>query len=132
MSRRRTIIRDERGQTMVEFALVVPILCVVLFGVLQFGALYNDYVTLTDATRVGARKAAVSRHEANPEGAAEAAARASADGLDQGQLDIDVNASGWEHGETVTVTATYPYEIDLLGFVVAAGDLESETTERVE
>jgi Flp pilus assembly protein TadG len=132
MSRRRNIIRDEKGQTMVEFALVIPILCVVLFGVLQFGALYNDYVTLTDATRVGARKAAVSRHEANPEGAAEAAARASADGLDQGDLDIDVSASGWEHGETVTVTATYPYEIDLLGFVVAAGDLESETTERVE
>ena len=117
---------------MVEFALVIPILCVVLFGVLQFGALYNDYVTLTDATRVGARKAAVSRLEDNPAGEAEAAARASAEGLDQGQLDIDVNATDWEHGETVTVTATYPYEIDLLGFVVAAGDLESETTERVE
>ena len=41
---------NERGQTMVEFALVVPILCVVLFGILQFGALYNDYVTLTDAS----------------------------------------------------------------------------------
>ena len=36
MSRRRIHIRDERGQTMVEFALVVPILCVVLFGILQF------------------------------------------------------------------------------------------------
>ena len=117
---------------MVEFALVIPILCVVLFGVLQFGALYNDYVTLTDATRVGARKAAVSRLETDPAGAAEAAARASADGLDQGDLSVDVSATAWEHGESVTVTATYPYEIDLLGFVVAAGDLESETTERVE
>ena len=132
MSRRRNIIRNEQGQTMVEFALVVPILCIVLFGVLQFGALYNDYVTLTDASRVGARKAAVSRHEANPEGAAEAAARASAPGLDPGDLQINVNATAWEHGEPVTVTATYPYEIDLLGFVVAAGDLTSETTERVE
>ncbi len=117
---------------MVEFALVVPILCVVLFGVLQFGALYNDYVTLTDASRVGARKAAVSRLEANPEGAAEAAARASATGLNPGDLDINVNATAWEHGESVTVEAVYPYEIDLLGFVVAAGDLTSETTERVE
>ena len=70
MSRRRNIFRNERGQTMVEFALVVPILCVVLFGILQFGALYNDYVTLTDATRVGARKAATSRQEANPAAAA--------------------------------------------------------------
>ena len=132
MSRRRTNIRNERGQTMVEFALVVPILCVVLFGILQFGALYNDYVTLTDATRVGARKAATARHEANPEAAAEAAARSSAQGLDPSELDITVTATAWEHGESVTVEGTYPYEIDLLGFVVASGDLTSETTERVE
>ena len=43
---------------MVEFALVIPILCVVLFGVIQFGILYKNYVTLTDAARIGARKAA--------------------------------------------------------------------------
>jgi Flp pilus assembly protein TadG len=132
MSRRRNNIRDERGQTMVEFALVVPILCLILFGVIQFGALYNDYVTLTDASRVGARKAAVSRHEADPAAAAEAAARASASGLDAADLDVDVTATGWEHGESVTVEATYPYNISLLGFVVASGDLSAETTERVE
>lgn len=134
MSRRRNDIRDERGQTMVEFALVVPILCLVLFGVIQFGALYNDYVTLTDASRVGARKAAVSRHEADPAATAAAAARASASGLDPAKLgvNVDVGPSGWEHGESVTVETTYPYEIDLLGFVVASGDLSSETTERVE
>ena len=47
MSRRRNSFRNERGQTMVEFALIVPLLCVILFGVLQFGALYNDYLTPT-------------------------------------------------------------------------------------
>jgi hypothetical protein len=132
MSRRRIDIKNETGQTMVEFALVIPILCVVLFGILQFGALYNDYVTLTDASRVGAREAAVSRHDEFPEDEAEAAARASAAGLDPDKLEIFVDASDWEHGETVTVEAVYPYEIDLLGFVVASGDLTSETTERVE
>lgn len=134
MSRRRTNIRNERGQTMVEFALVIPILCVILFGILQFGALYNDYVTLTDATRVGARKAATSRHEADPEAAAEAAARNSAQDLDPAKVDFTVSTTvtPWEHGEPVTVEGTYPYEIDLLGFVVASGDLTSETTERVE
>ena len=132
MSRRRNIIRNERGQTMVEFALVVPILCLVLFGILQFGALYNDYVPLTDATRVGARTAAVSKYAAKPAAAAEAAARSSASGLNAADLDIDVDATGWERGESVTVTATYPYKINLLGIVVASGSLESETTERVE
>jgi Flp pilus assembly protein TadG len=132
MSRFHNIIRNERGQTMVEFALVVPILCVVLFGIMQFGALYNDYVTLTDASRVGARKATVSKYEVNPEAAAEAAARNSAKGLDPDKLGVLVSATGWERGQSVTVVATYPYEIDLLGFVVASGDLTSETTERVE
>lgn len=117
---------------MVEFALVVPILLVVLFGVIQFGVVYKDYVTITDASRVGARKAAVSRNEANPEGVAEAAVRGSASGLDQAQLGVSVSATAWEHGEDVTVTATYPYEVDLLGLVVASGQLESTTTERVE
>jgi Flp pilus assembly protein TadG len=129
MSRR---LRNEKGQTLVEFALVAPLLLVIVFAVVQFGVAYNDYVTLTDATRVGARKAAVSRHEADPEAVAEAAARDSASGLDQDELDVSVTATAWEHGGSVTVESTYPYEIDLLGFVVASGDLRSETTERVE
>lgn len=116
---------------MVEFALVVPLMLVILFGVIQFGMVYNDYVTLTDATRVGARKAAVSRHEANPVGVTVAKVGSSASGLDLSKLNVSVNGT-WEHGEDVTVSATYPYDVDLLGFVVASGDLESATTERVE
>ena len=58
--------RSERGQTMVEFALAMPVLCLVLFGIIQFGVLFNDYLSLTDATRVGARKGAVSRTAVEP------------------------------------------------------------------
>lgn len=135
MNRRH--IASEKGQTLVEFALVVPLLLVILFGIIQFGGVYNDYVALTDATRVGARKAAVSRHSATPEADAEAALRGSAEDIDDPcgvgtGLCVTVSATAWEHGEDVTVAATYPYEIDLLGLVVASGQLESTTTERVE
>lgn len=131
MSRRRNMIRNERGQTMVEFALVVPILCVVLFGILQFGALYNDYVTVTDAARVGARRAAVSRLASDPSAAAEAATRGAAAGLTQSKLQVAVSST-WKQGDPVKVTATYPYSLDLLGVVVKSGNLKSEITERVE
>ena len=47
---------------MTEFAIVLPMLAMLLFGIIQFGILYNNYVTVTDAARAGARKAAVSRH----------------------------------------------------------------------
>lgn len=117
---------------MVEFALVIPILCVVLFGVIQFGIVYKNYVTLTDAARIGARKAAVSRHEADPVGVTVAKVENSASGLDPAKLNVTVTAAAWEHGEDVTVTATYPYSVNLLGFVVANGDLKAKTTERVE
>lgn len=117
---------------MVEFALVVPILCLILFAILQFGVLYNNYVTLTDAARIGARKAAVSRLETDPVAATVAKVRGAASDLDLAKLEVAVTTTGWKHGESVTVEARYPYKVDLLGFVLASGKLTSKTTERVE
>lgn len=131
---RRSRIRDDRGQTMVEFTLVVPLLLVILFGIIQFGIVYNNYITLTDAVRVGARKAAVSRTAAFPADVAKAALLNAADNLDQAKLEprVSITAPVWQQGADVTVTARYPYEIDLLGWVVASGELESEMIERLE
>jgi Flp pilus assembly protein TadG len=116
---------------MVEFALVLPILCLLLFGVIQFGIVFNNYVDLTDAVRAGARKAAVSRQDADPVGTATQAVVNSA-----GDITINPNkvsvTSDWQPGDDVTVQASYPYSISLLGIVVASGDLHSKTTERVE
>jgi Flp pilus assembly protein TadG len=125
-------IQDERGQTMVEFALVIPVLFMVLFGIIQFGILYNDYVTVTDAARVGARKGAVSRTTANPAGLAEAAARNAASGLNQAALDVLITAPVWSPGADIKVELTYPYSIKLFGMALVTGELESATTERIE
>jgi Flp pilus assembly protein TadG len=49
----------ERGQSIVELALVVPVLCVILFALVEFGPVANDQVVLdhaaADGARVGAR-----------------------------------------------------------------------------
>ena len=132
MSRRRRSIREQKGQTMVEFALVMPVLFLVLFGIIQFGALYNDYITLTDAARVGARKAAVSRQTGDPVGLATAATKNAASDLDLAKLTVTVTANVWAAGADVTVKTAYPYEVNILGMVVKTGMLESETTERIE
>lgn len=129
----RTNIRSERGQTMTEFAIILPILLVLLFGIIQFGIVFNNYVTVTDAVRAGSRKAAVSR-PLGP-GGAEAAAidevRSSASDLNQSSLNVTVSSS-WQPGTDVTVTADYPYSISLLGWVVKSGRLTTTTKERVE
>jgi Flp pilus assembly protein TadG len=123
--------RREQGQTMTEFALVLPLLAMLLFGVIQFGIVFYHYVTLTDAVRAGARQGAVGRHVASPAAAVEDRVRTSAADLDQGDLAVTVSSS-WTQGSDVTVTATYPYDISLLGVVVKSGNLSSTTTERVE
>ena len=117
---------------MVEFAIVLPLILTVLFAIIEFGIAYNNYETVTDAARVGARKAAVSRSASNPAAAAEQAARNSATGLDQTKLAVAVNDPTWASGSDVTVVVTYPYSIDIFGIPVKTGVLTASTTERVE
>lgn len=52
--------KTESGQSLVEFALVVPILLVFILGILEFGWLLNAKITLTSAAREGIRAAVVS------------------------------------------------------------------------
>jgi Flp pilus assembly protein TadG len=111
--------------------MILPILLLVLFGIVQLGIVFNHYVTLTDAARAGARKAVVSRQASNPSSATTAAVRASATNLDQSKLGVTVSST-WQPGQDVTVTATYPYQISLLGLIVKSGTLSSQTTERLE
>lgn len=53
------LLRDERGAAMVEFALVVPLLLLLIFGIAEFGRAWNINQTLADAAREGARRAVV-------------------------------------------------------------------------
>jgi hypothetical protein len=116
---------------MTELALALPILALLLFAVIQFGIVFNHYVTLTDATRAGARKAAVARRLPNPRTECLNAVSKSAAGLKSSDLSSDCQST-WQPGADVKVTATYPYTISLLGMVVKSGRLSSTTTERVE
>jgi Flp pilus assembly protein TadG len=116
---------------MTEFAIVLPILCLLVFAIIQFGIAFNNYLTLTDAARAGARKAAVSRLSGNGQSAAISAVDAAAADLNQSNLGVSVSSS-WQQGSTVSVTATYPYSISLLGMVVKSGTLTTTVTERVE
>jgi hypothetical protein len=50
--------RRERGQSMVEMALALPILLLLLAGAVEIGMYYNTYLTLVDATREAARYSA--------------------------------------------------------------------------
>ena len=48
-----------RGQSLVEFALVLVPLMLLILGVIQFGLIFNSYVTMTNAAREGARSGTI-------------------------------------------------------------------------
>jgi Flp pilus assembly protein TadG len=129
------IHRDERGQTAVEFALVAPILIILVLGIMQFGVAFHDYVTITDAARAGARQAVIARLAGGDFTAAQQAVYNAAGGLDHPPLVVTVDdPTPLTAGSTVTVTATYPYSINipLLGLTVVSGNLTATAKEQLE
>jgi Flp pilus assembly protein TadG len=49
------LIRKQKGQALVEIALVLPILLVLLFGIIEFGRILNAYIMVSNASREAAR-----------------------------------------------------------------------------
>jgi Flp pilus assembly protein TadG len=126
-------IRSERGQAIVEFAFVIPLLLLLLLGIMQVAVTYNHYLTITDAARVGARAAAVGRFDNETPAQVEQAAIDAASDLDPNKVNATASNPNWnQSGSDVTVTVSYPYSIDVLGLVVSSGTISSSITERVE
>lgn len=131
MSLEKRNIRNERGQTMTELAMILPLLLILIFGIIQLGLAFNNYLAVTDAVRAGARKGSVSRLSGNPTGDCVTAARNAGADLQQSKFDVTC-VSTWQPGADVTVTGSYPYSINVLGVVVKSGNLTSQVKERVE
>lgn len=56
----KRVLDERKGQGLVEFGLVIPIVLIFLLGIVEFGWLFNAKITLTSAAREGARAAVVS------------------------------------------------------------------------
>ena len=135
----RRSLRTQRGQAVTEFAVILPVLLLVLLAIYQFGVVFNNYIQVTAAAREGARKAAVSRTAGScsaVQTTAINAAKAAAPGLDQSKIGVTVTATctnnAYAPGTDTTVKVTYPYSISILGKIVTSGSLSSSTTMREE
>ena len=135
---RRHIHRQD-GQAFVEFVVILPVLLLVLVAIYQFGQVFVNYMDVTSAAREGARKAAVSRTAGTctaVDSLAVASAKAAGSDLNPSNLTVTVNRTctnnAYAQSSDVTVTAAYPYSINIMGLVVSSGTLTSATTMRVE
>jgi len=124
-------LKSIRGQSLVEFALVLPILVILIFGIIDFGMGLRSYISLTNATREGARFAAVGNVPGSYPGDCTGTVNKTVvgrvctaiEGLDLAEVDI-VSVeypNGQAPGNSVIVSAQYTYNYitplgDLVGF----------------
>ena len=119
--------RSDRGAVAVEFALIFPILIVILIGIIEYGSMFNAQLLVTGAAREGARAMSVSGSVAQ----AQSAAVDASDGLAPALTTADVNVSSatCTDGSDVTVTITYVKPF-LTGFFGASLPLTGTATRR--
>ncbi len=120
----------DRGSAAVEFALLLPLLLLLLLALVQVGVVARDSLVLTQASRAGAREAAVQPSV----DAVDDAVHAAAAGLDPERLRVDVSWSG-SRGAPVTVSVAYDVPIAslLAGWLLPASvSLEASATMRQE
>jgi len=60
------ILRDARGSSAAEFAMMMPIMAIMLFGIIKFGLVFNNYIQLTHAASAAARQLSISRGSTTP------------------------------------------------------------------
>lgn len=125
MSFFRGAARSERGQSLVEFALVLPLLLLLLLGIVDFARAWNVFEVLTDAAREGARVAVVykpSTTEQDVRNTIIAAGQRTAISIDPADITITGFQAG--RGTQATVRVEYDYELKWVGglFGVITGD----------
>jgi Flp pilus assembly protein TadG len=51
----KVAMKNQKGASAVEFAIILPLLVVFVFGIIEFGILFYDKAVVTNASREGAR-----------------------------------------------------------------------------
>ena len=101
--------QSEKGQALVELALVLPILLLILMAIVDFGRVFHGHLAVTSASRQAVREASLGRTDAQ----IVSAARSAAAPLAPEQIRVAVTPAfpARQAGTSIEVTVTYSLEI---------------------
>lgn len=135
----KALRRDDRGAAAVEFALVLPVLVLIVFGIAQFGLAFAQVLSLNSGARQGARLGVV-------EGAtcsgvvSETKKAAETVGIVASDADLTVPPPGacpgsppctGRRGQPLVVTISKPFDVNLPFFsplsLTGKGEYRCET-----
>src|SRR4051812_45067078 len=104
---------SERGAAIIEFALLLPILIMLVFGIITFGRAYFAKLELASAVREGARAAALGK--TNGEAVSATVAAGSGLGISSGNVQIVASCPpGADTAAKVKATYAFTYDIPLV------------------
>lgn len=132
-------ILDERGQALVEFALLAPILVLILVGVIQVGTWIFTDVDLSSGTREGGRLLSTSKADSTAIKDVEDRVAQNLDsGVDASKLQYSFSPAPagstplWPAGTTVTLTVTYPDQLTVMGVPLGSQNMTSSAQVRIQ
>ena len=115
---RRFSGRRDEGQSLVEMAIVLPILLALVIGIFELGRAWNVHQVITNAAREGARTAVIpTNSETKVRTTIESYLSDAA--LDPDLATVSIAGQGDGFGTPTTVQIAYPYEFAFLGPVVS-------------
>lgn len=126
-------LHNEKGQSLVEFALIIPVVLLILLGILEFGMMLNSYLTISNASREGARQGAIGSSDSD----IQAKIMEISPNLDDMDILVEITPTegSRRRGDMVTISITYNYEVinPLISSIINNSvQLKSQTSMRVE
>ncbi|MBF7082487.1 pilus assembly protein [Desulfallas sp. Bu1-1] len=123
--------RDTRGQALVEFALILPLVILLLMAIFEFGSIFHSYLVITNASRDGARIGIVGEYTDEEDLKQKVKDMCAA--LDQSEITVDVNSDSVLRRMQVQVTyKVHPFTPVLSAILPDPVVLKSKTTMRIE
>ncbi len=123
---RRTVWSADDGAALIEFAIVLPLMLLVLFGTIDFGLLFQRYQVVTNAAREGARIAVLPGYS-DADIQARVAQFLTAGGLNEAPIvpppvRTPTPLPGGQCINVVSVTVDYPYAYSAVGALASYFD----------
>jgi Flp pilus assembly protein TadG len=123
-----------KGQSLVEAAIIMPVMLLLIMGIIDFGLLFNNYILISNAAREGARKAALGETDVQIVQSIQNMTTT----LDLSNLEISIAPPDGSRGHGADVTVSIHYRSRLITPIIdkffpgGVADLNSTTIMRVE
>ena len=105
-------MKQDRGSAMIEFALILPLLVMLLVGIVDFGRAYGAQLSITGAAREGARSRALGGQPSDVQAAVNASkGAASVTAVDSGTACPSNSGGSTTQFATVIVSASFTFGI---------------------